>query len=213
MKTTFLTLLIFISALLPGQAQKMIHSPGDKSIEVSPDYITTHGRSPIFGGGIKFRLFITERISFDGDWVIGDGYNHLELASIGIPMWCLLYNLDPIPENASYLFFKWVAIIISVEHITYHIPLNKNIDISPSIFIWKFKTLNQPDFNKGGQETFGIGIEINKYFKNFVLAPYAEYNVTYSDLRSGFTTGIYFGLYLPNRKSVPRVKVPFKQWF
>ena len=37
------------------------------------------------------------------------------------------------------------------------------------------------------------GFEVNRYYKNFVLSPYIDYNISYDGDLYGFNVGIYVG--------------------
>lgn len=61
---------------------------------------------------------------------------------------------------------------------------------------YKFGDYSNPDF-AGEQFSFALGVEMNRYMKRFVLSPYAEVNVGYSDHIPGYNIGVYCGYYFP----------------
>ena len=90
--------------------------------------------------------------------------------------------------------------VLSAEHVAYHIPVNSTLDISPFMSLLRYKvSYKYGDYSNtkyaGEQFSFALGLEINKYLNRFQLSPYVEYNVGYADHISGFNTGVYCGYY------------------
>jgi hypothetical protein len=159
-----------------------------------------------FAGGIKYQLFLSKRFSIDADIVFSKDYYHLGPGIIGLPIGLLALN----SRNEEYtslsdFLFSVAAIVLSFEHISYHIPLNPDLDISPYISLLRYKSsyehnnFSDPDFI-GEQFSFATGVQINKYYGKFVFSPYGEYNVGYKDLDSRFNIGFYFGIYFIGKK-------------
>ena len=100
--------------------------------------------------------------------------------------------------------FAVAAIALSFEHISYHIPVKDNLDISPYVSLLRYKyayehgNYSDNDFI-GEQMSFASGVQINKYFGRFMLSPYAEYNIGYKDHIPGFNFGVYCGIYFPTK--------------
>jgi hypothetical protein len=161
-------------------------------------------------GGAKIQLFLNDRFSLDADLVFGRDYVHLSPGLIGLPLLLLAKGsnegLSFGGDDGSFTdFLISVALIaISFEHISYHVPLKNNLDISPYLSLLRYKYAYEhgkySDLNfTGEQMSFATGVQFNKYFGRFVLAPYAEYNIGYSDHISGYNIGLYCGVYLPGK--------------
>jgi len=79
-------------------------------------------------------------------------------------------------------FLSLAAIVLSIEHISHHIPMTSNFDISPYVSLLRYKyayengNYSDPSFI-GEQLCFASGVQINMYFCRFVLSPYGEYSI------------------------------------
>lgn len=182
-----------------------IHSPGDISISLSVNKIMNAPFGSEFAGGIKIRMFLGKRISFDADLAAGKDYIHLGPGIIGLPLWIGgvgLRFLGNISDSFALFLCELAAMALSAEHIAYHFPAKNNTDIAPFISILRLKQLNinTPVENNYAHASFVAGLEINKYFKRFVLSPYAEYNIAYDGYFRGFNFGINFGYYIPRNQ-------------
>jgi len=181
------------------------HSKGDVSISLSGNRLMNDPFGSQFAGGVKIRMFLGKRVSFDSDLAVGKDYVHFGPGLIGLPLWILGTELGfSSDEDGSFgLFvFKLVAMALSAEHIAYHFPVKNNTDFSPFISVLRFKQLNIDDINVAPEDnsahaSFVAGLELNQYFKRFVLSPYAEYNIAYDGYVQGFNFGVNFGYYLP----------------
>jgi hypothetical protein len=218
MKTLLFTMLIIVlPAGLFSQSQtdpkewslgNNGHKFRDASISISPDILFNAPNGTQFAGGLKLRMFFSKRVSFDADLVIGRGYTHFGLGLIGLPVWYIVSKPSGNTfHNQSLSDFLATAavMVLSLEHTAYHIPVTKDFEISPYVSVLRFKSLNdnEPNNDPDGKEfqpAFAAGLEVNKYFKKFVLSPYAEYNIGYNDHIPGFYTGIYCGIYLPGKQ-------------
>lgn len=182
-----------------------IHSPGDASISLSGNMIMNDPFGSQFAGGIKLRIFVSKKISFDTDLVFGKDYSHFGPGIFGLPLMLLgeeLGSSEDGDDSNTMFFFKLATMLLSAEHISYHFPVKNTTDISPYISVLRFKQLKPDDVNVAPEEiyahiSFVAGIEINKYFKRFLLSPYAEYNIAYDGYFKGFNFGVNFGYYLP----------------
>ena len=184
------------------------HSKGDVSISLSGNRIMNDPFGSQFAGGVKIRMFLGKRVSFDSDLVFGKDYVHFGPGIIGLPLWILGTELGfSSDENDSFgwFLFKLAAMALSAEHIAFHFPLQSNTDISPYISVLRFKQLTVDDLNAASEDgfahaSFAAGLELNQYFKRFVLSPYTEYNISYDGYIRGFNFGINFGYYIPMKK-------------
>jgi hypothetical protein len=175
-------------------------SKGYSILSFSPTVLLNTPNGVQFAGGIKYQVFIGKRISMDADFVIGKDYWHLGPGLIGLPLG--LIGLLAFDESDNELaLFSLIAIAISFEHMSYHIPVNANLDISPYVSLLRYKSSweynNRSDTTFVGQQlSFATGLQINKYFGKFVFSPYGEYNVGYKDFKSRLNVGVYLGIYI-----------------
>ncbi len=202
---------------LTGQNQKelnnqnynqMTHSFGDINVSISPDILfnAPHGIQP--GGGLKLRMFISKRFSFDGDLLVSRDYVHFGLGLIGIPIW-IMASHPGISSEQDFTFKELIAMgacmLLSAEHTSYHIPLGNYMDISPYVSLLRIKTdltseHKDTSDDKEYKLAFVTGLELNKYFNRFIFSPYVEYYRCYNGYNSGINLGLYFGLYFPAKK-------------
>jgi hypothetical protein len=211
MKTRLISIVIFSGCLLAGAQQTGLinHSSGQSILSFTPTVLINTPNGVQLAAGAKYQLFISRRFSLDADVVFSKDYAHLSPAAIGVPFALLYFSSDePVYDKESLFLFliSIAAIAVSVEHISYHIPVTQDLDISPffSLLRYKYaydyeKALN-PDFVTD-QLSFAAGLQINRYFGRFVFSPYTEYNVGYKDGLSGINAGIYFGIYFYGRRT------------
>jgi hypothetical protein len=214
MKKLLFTFSIFLfSAALVAQIQDKpeelnpgltVHSKKDFSISASPDILFNTPNGNIIAGGIKLRVFVGKRFSFDSDVMFGQNFMQLSPGVIGIPAILLGYELgfgsDEEDNSFAEFLIMGALMVLSVEHFAYHIPVKGYIDISPYMSLLRFRQFTNVANSENadgieGSACFAAGIEVNKYFKKFILSPYADYNVGYSGPIHGFTCGINFGYY------------------
>lgn len=180
-----------------------VHHRGEACISiVAPNVLLNSSSETYIGGGIKMRMFISKRFSFDSDLIFGHNYTRFGIGIMGLPLWYLGpdFGYDPETEYRplSDLLFTGLIMVLSAEHISYHIPVQNNTDISPYISLLRFKLLNGIE-NPGDPSTsdnttnFAFGIEFNRYIKRFVLSPYIDYEVAYSGGSHGFNIGFSLG--------------------
>jgi hypothetical protein len=209
MKNSFIFLLFILCSLgVYSQDSKLnSHSPGQSILSFSPTLLLTPPNYMHLAGGAKFQLFISKRFSIDGDLMISKDYFHVSPAVIGVPIVLLAFNRKEVEVNKDGLIiflFGVVSVILSVEHLSYHIPVSGSLDISPFVSFLRYKYAYDPEmetdpFSVTDQLTFASGVQLNKYFGKFVFSPYAEYNVGYKDHRSGFNVGVYLGYFFDGR--------------
>jgi hypothetical protein len=185
-----------------GPSTRTNHSFRDFNIAISPDLLFNTPNGLQLAGGIKAKMFLGKRFSFDADLVFGRNYIHGSLGIIGIPIWLLIpgFSYDSDETTFSELLTIGALMLLTAEHTSYNIPTNNNIDISPYVSLLRLRESSKiGDYNNpevtNQQACFAAGLEINKYFKKFLLAPYAEYTIGYADHISGFNAGVYFGMY------------------
>lgn len=197
------------STVSAGKNRLPFHAFGDFSLSGSADILFNTPNGVQLAGGIKISTFVSKRISFDSDLVAGSDYFHMGPGIIGIPIWLLLLEsvtgvngeATTFQEFLLYAFF----IVLSTEHISYHIPVKNMIDISPYISILRYKHAYEFGYHPddpgyaGDQFSYAVGVQMNKYFHRFMVSPYAEVNVGYSDHIPGINIGVYCGYYFPNR--------------
>lgn len=178
------------------------HLPGDMNLSLFPAAIANSENGVTIGGGMKLQIFLGKRLSVDGDLVIGRDYIHTGPGLIAIPFWLLTLSGTPVEsgDGGGFSGFLLVvaATILSVEHISYHIPIQKDIEIAPYVSLLRFRFINTPETTNNpnaskGPVAFATGLQLNKYYGRFFISPYAEYNVGYTDHISGFNVGIGAG--------------------
>ena len=215
MKKLLLTFSIFLfSVVLVAQIQdepeqlnfgQTVHSKKDVSISASPDILFNTLNGNIIAGGLKLRVFVGKRFSFDSDIMFGRHFMQLAPGIIGIPAILFGYELGFGSEEGDNTFAEFiimgVLMVLSVEHFAYHIPVKGYIDISPYVSLLRFRQFTNVANSENadgveGSACFAVGLEVNKYFKKFILSPYADYSIGYSGPIRGFTCGINFGYYL-----------------
>lgn len=212
-KYFFVFSFFLISTVLYSQKQVQIagqdssfqnHVAGDFCLSGSPNILFNTPNGTQYATGLKIKMFLGKRISFDCDFVFGRDYFHTGPGIIGIPMWlfAIRRNSLTIDENStlSGVLLGAIALISAAEHVAYNIPVSNSMDISPYFSLLRYKysypygDYYNPAF-AGEQGSFAVGVEVNKNFGKFILSPYAEYNVGYADHLGGFNTGIYCGYY------------------
>ena len=179
------------------------HTRGEKRISISGDVLYKAPDLTQMSGGIKFQVFVSKRFSVDADLVVGNNYVHSGPGLIGLPLAILFGKSyqENVPVNTSTLF--WIGImVLSLEHVSYHLPVGNNIDISPYVSLLRYKYDYRNWKNSGAgfiseQMSFAAGLHINKYFGKFFVSPYGEYNIGYKDHIPGYNFGIYCGIKLP----------------
>lgn len=203
---------LFCQEIMTDSSQQInypAHILGDFSIAASPNILFNTPNGTQFAGGLKLRMFLGTRISFDADIVFGRDYIHTGPGIVGIPLWLLFLSPRGISSSDESTFsgvlLAIITMVLSAEHVAYHIPLKSKLDISPYISLLRYKSsYKYGDYSNpkyaGEQFSFASGLEINRYFKRFQLSPYVEYNVGYADHISGFNTGVYFGYYFLSRQ-------------
>jgi hypothetical protein len=218
MKKSLMTLVMFLYSFSlfcqtnneeqPQPSGYSTHSKGDVSISLSGNRLMNDPYESLYAGGFKMRMFVSNRLSFDADLVIGKDYFHLGPGLIGLPLWILGNGLG-ISSDEDQTFTEFLILItlmgLSAEHIAYHIPLKNTTDISPFVSFLRFNEIDIYDPNTKTEEyyshtCFVAGVEVNKYFKRFVLSPYIEYNIAYSGDFHGFNFGLNFGYYFPKKR-------------
>lgn len=186
---------------------KFQHQTGDIIVSATPNLLLKTPNGIQIAGGLKFQIFISKRFSLDADLVLGRDYFHSGPGLIAIPYWLLKSTGIEFENYEGYLagfLFIAAATVLSLEHISYHIPVKSNLDISPYVSLLRYKYAyghdnhSNPDVT-GEQLSLTLGLEINKYFGRFVLSPYTEYNIGYKDHIPGFNIGIYCGIYFPTK--------------
>ena len=192
------------------QFSRPVHAFGDFSISVSPDILFNTPNGLQFAGGLKLRMFMGKRISFDTDLVFGRDYAHGGPGIIGIPAWILVIGaFDSEGEERSFseLLFIAAAMALSAEHVSCHLPVKNSLDISPYLSLLRYKSAYEygkySNTNVTNEQlSFALGLEVNKYYNRFMLSPYIECNVGYVDHIPGINAGVYCGIYFPNKKLI-----------
>ena len=178
------------------------HFAGEKKISLSPNIITIPDFGSRLAGGLKFQVFLGKRLSLDADLIVGKDYIQGGPGIIAIPFWLLFFSQSGFESDNFGSFTEFLIMVaagvLSFEHLSYHIPLKNDWEISPFVSLLRFKQFTPPEnVNSYGQLSFATGIQMDKYFGRFFISPYAEYNIGYSDGVSGFNAGVGFGISFP----------------
>jgi hypothetical protein len=75
------------------------HVFGDITISVSPNLLFNTPNVFQMAGGLKLRMFMGKRVSFDTDIVFGRDYVHGGPGIIGIPAWILVFGSNNIESE------------------------------------------------------------------------------------------------------------------
>jgi hypothetical protein len=209
--------ILLLSDVLGAQVQdepellnsdQTIHSKTDFSIAVSSGFLVNSPNGNIIAGGLKLRVFVSKRFSFDTDCLFGRNFIQLGPGIVGIPAVLLggvfVSGDSDEGQSLSELLIIGALIVLSVEHFAYHIPVKGFTDISPYVSLLRFRQFGNVSNSEQADEVegsacFAFGLEINKYFGKFILSPYTDYSIAYSGITRGFTCGINFGYYFSGK--------------
>ena len=192
----------------PLNSGQTAHSKRDASISVSPNILFNTLNGTHIAGGLKLRMFVGERFSFDSDIMFGRNFMQLAPGIVGLPAMLLGYELGFGSGEEDNTFTEFLImgalILLSFEHFAYHIPVKYYTDISPYVSLLRIRQFTNVtnSENADGFENsacFAVGLEVNKYFKRFFLSPYVDYSVGYSGPIHGFTCGLNCGYYFSNK--------------
>jgi hypothetical protein len=181
------------------------HYFGDYTLSGSANLLLKTPNGVQFAGGLKVRSFLGKRLSFDSDMVFGRDYFHAGPGIVGLPLWIFFWRMgsENYNEETSFrdLLFKIAVIVLSAEHVAYHIPATNTSDISPYLSLLRYKSSykfgeSSNTLVTNEQFSFALGLELNKYFNRFTVSPYAEFNIGYIDHKQCFNVGVYCGYYL-----------------
>ncbi|WP_167608477.1 hypothetical protein [Maribellus sediminis] len=191
--------------------QPSFHHKRDFSIFLSTAYLSAnHPYNSTLSGGLKMRMFLGERFSFDSGFLIGKDHAEWGWGLLGIPIWML--GAGFIYDDEGYfntglieILLVGAVMLLSAEHVAYHIPVHDQLEISPYVSLLRMKEFSDvanADITDGyvGATCFALGIEANTYFKKFVVSPYIDYNIAYSGDFRGLNFGINLGYYIPSKR-------------
>lgn len=185
------------------------HTAGDMNLSLAPVALTNNDFGVKIAGGVKLQIFISKRFSVDGDLVIGKDYLHTGPGLIAIPFWLLTLSGTPMEleegDRLAGFLLVVAATILSVEHFSYHIPIQKDTELAPYVSLLRFRFMSDPEIasqvnQAKNQLAFATGVQLDKYFGRFYFSPYAEYCIGYSDHISGFNVGIGAGISFFSKK-------------
>jgi len=179
---------------------------GDIRIGLAPVLIGNTPDGLQFGGSLYLRAYVSKYLSFDSDLCISSNYVHVGPGIIGIPIAILFMNSLSSPDDEDegtelteegfiFFFLKVAVVLLSVEHISGHIPVYNNLEISPYISLLRYRSQYAhsgvlPEERIPEQLCFATGLSIDKSFGRFVLSPFIEYNIGYRDKISGYIAGL-----------------------
>jgi hypothetical protein len=189
----------------------VLHSKRDFSIFLSTGYLSANNPfNPTLSGGLKMRMFLGERISFDSGFMIGQDHSQWGFGTLGLPVWMLGMGFfsdenDDIGSSFGKVLFLGIVMLLSSEHIAYHIPIQGNLEISPYVSFLRMKQFSNVESQEHPDgyvvaTCFALGLELNTYFNKFIASPYVDYNIAYSGDFRGFNFGMNVGYYLPTKR-------------
>ena len=189
----------------------VIHRKHDFSIFLSTAYLSANNPyNPTLSGGIKMRMFLGERFSFVSGFMIGQDHSQWGFGTLGLPLWMLGMEIlfdenDDIGSEFAKTIFFGIVMLLSAEHMAYHIPVYDNLEISPYVSFLRMKQFSNVESQEHpdgyvGATCLAFGAELNTYFNKFIVSPYVDYNIAYSGDFRGFNIGISVGYYLPTKR-------------
>jgi len=215
-KIRILLLAFCLPVLLYGQTgfdsgtqleRAMMHQKRDFTVFLSAGHLgVNEPYNSTYAGGLKIRMFLGEHVSFDSGFLFGKDHGQFGIGTLGIPIWLLGFSFSSEDGNPLVQILVFGALmLLSAEHIAYHIPASNRVDISPYVSLLRIKDFGNLDesVSPDGYQSavsFALGLEINTYLKRFVVAPYVDYNVAYQGDPKGFNFGINLGYYFPSRR-------------
>lgn len=177
------------------------HSAGEFAVSLSPNLIFSNNTVKA-AGGLKIQFFVSSRISFDADLVVSGNYLHLDPGLIGVPLGIIILADNEDGHTLNEFLLSLAGFALSVEHISYHVPVNTTTDISPYMCVLRYRRSKYNEMNTlDGDLTgylknnvcFAAGLQVNKLLGKFIIAPYVDYSISYTDGNSYFNCGLYCG--------------------
>jgi hypothetical protein len=179
---------------------------GDFRIGLAPVLLGNTPNGMQFGGSIYLRVYLNKYVSFDTDLCLSRDYLHLGPGIFGIPIAMLFLSSSSDPDSddegtelsgdgiVSFLI-RVTLVLLSVEHMSAHIPVYQDLEISPYVSFLRYRSQNvysgeMPVNRIPEQFCFAAGLSIEKGFGRFVLSPFIEYNIGYKDKVSGYIAGL-----------------------
>lgn len=183
------------------------HGVKDVSISlVAPNMLLDNRLGTLPGAGLKMRVFVAKRFSFDSDLILGRDYLHFGPGIAGLPLWMLAsgagLGFSGDNDNSLTEFLIMGALmLLSAEHFAYHAPVAKGLEISPYLSLLRFKQLNDVMDSESPDGTVSsanaaIGLEINKYVRRMVISAYADFETAYNGSGQGVNLGFCVGYYI-----------------
>ena len=159
MKKFTIILVIFFSILavhaqdnffeIVPEEQTGLHHKRDFSIFLSTAYLSANSPyNSTLSGGIKMRMFLGERFSFDSGFLIGKDHSQWGFGTVGLPLWMLGMGLfsdedEDIESQLLRTLILGVVMLLSAEHIAYHIPVQNNLELSPYVSFLRMKQFSE----------------------------------------------------------------------
>jgi FAD synthase len=120
-----------------NQSVRTFHNYKDVTISVSPNVLLDTPNGKIFAGGIKLKVFVAKRFSFDSDLLSGKNFIQLGPGLIGLSALLLGYDWSFGTENEDHSFMEFlivgISVLLSAEHFSYHITVTSDTEISPYV--------------------------------------------------------------------------------
>jgi hypothetical protein len=172
-------------------------------------------------GGAKIRMFYSDRFSFDSDLMFGQNIVRFGAGIAGLLMWIGNIQINTPHDDLRTAFarnlFLCGILLMGCEHFSYHHPIGDFAYISPYISLLRIEhmtkiqdtepTFATPELQKAidrGEPVqianFALGIELNHYFKKFLVSSFMDFQVAYNTNRYGLNFGISLGYIFARKK-------------
>ncbi|MCB9000284.1 MAG: hypothetical protein H6540_09530 [Bacteroidales bacterium] len=166
---------------------------GDATLGLSPLFLgnTINGNQP--GGSLNMQFYLAKWISLDADLAFSKNYFHMGPGTIALPIWLLVRSswrsdgeVELSRESFQNAAFLGAITLLSLEHLSIHIPVQNRSDFSPYVSLLRYRSnkLNSDGYILGRTEQqfcLAAGASLDNYFGRFILSPFFEYNRGYTD--------------------------------
>lgn len=162
------------------------HQAGDFYIGATPVYYNNSVvNSSGMAIGIKSKIYLGNRVSFDGDLVLSEDYWHMAIGFLPI---CLNFLFQLTDDEVSILL-----LLFSFGQLAIHFPIANQAEISPYVGLGRYSNIaDWEDMPKSTEiNSFVIGVELNRYCKQFVVSPFVEYSHFYRKPMQSIQFGVY----------------------
>jgi len=192
-------------------SQQLFSQIYDKPIKVGANVhqIQMLDRNPKIGYGLEFDYYLTDNLSFNSTFVVGQNYAHAPVGSIFLLL--LAYGAGDFGGCSGFFSYDigfYILLASLSEGIAYHVHITDQVKVS--IFARPLGLEYQYDKELIGNSkpnlylAGGTGIKFNFIPKpRLYISPYFEYRINYSVINQGIAFGLNAGiLFNKDRKKV-----------